>query len=252
MKLVSSSEFRGTFHMRKIDGLEELNRWVLNINDCLCRNQTVIISSQMVEQVRGYATKISNSIRYDFPFYANELPQIVETVFRTLGAGSYGLNPAAFGELFIIIKHLHNDPQDVSVWTMIHPRIVKIAKEEYLDGHYASAANRSFVEVETRLRELFKELKPGVDVPAKVGDLIGALLTQNGAYHFSDTSTQSGEDYRSGIQFLFIGDFKAYRNPSSHENINISREDAFDQIVLASQLMKVLDNNKSVKKELQC
>ena len=142
-----------------------------------------------------------------------------------------------------VIKHLHNEPQDTFVWTMLHPRIVGIAKEEYLDGHYASAANRSFVEVETRLRELFKELKPDVTVPGKVGDLIGALLTENGAYHFCDTSTQSGKDYRRGIQSLFEGSMAAYRNPSSHENLTLSKEAAMEQIVLASQLMKVLDNS---------
>ena len=126
---------------------------------------------------------------------------------------------------------------------VIHPRITAIAKEQYLDGHYASAANRSFVEVETRLRELFKELKPGVTMPAKVNDLIGALLSENGAYHFCDTTTQSGKNYRKGIQFLFEGSMAAYRNPSSHENQILSKDKALEQIVLASQLMKVLDNS---------
>jgi uncharacterized protein (TIGR02391 family) len=126
---------------------------------------------------------------------------------------------------------------------MIHPRIVGIAKEEYLDGHYVSAVNRCFVEIETRLRELFKNLKPGVTVPGKVGDLIGALLSEEGAYHFCDTSTQSGRDYRKGIKLLFEGSMAAYRNPSSHENLELSKEEAMEQIVLASQLMKVLDNS---------
>ena len=95
--------------------------------------------------------------------------------------------------------------------------------------------------MESRLRELFVELKPGVTIPGKVGDLIGALLTENGAYHFCDTSTQSGKDYRRGIQSLFEGSMAAYRNPSSHENQILSKAEAFEQIMLASQLLKVLD-----------
>ena len=229
--------------MKKLDGLEELWRFVLNTDNCLRQNQPVMFQHQEANAVFNLIIKVADAIKDDYPFYSDELPQIVRNTFLPMGNGFYGLNTAAFGELFILTKHLHNEPQDTIVWTMLHPRIVGIAKEEFLDGHYASAANRSFVEVETRLRELFKELKPGVTVPGKVGDLIGALLTENGAYHFCDTSTQSGKDYRKGIQSLFEGSMAAYRNPSSHENLALSKEAAMEQIMLASQLMKVLDNS---------
>lgn len=229
--------------MKKIDGLEELWRFVLNIDNRLRQNQPIMFQHQEVNVVFNLITKVADAVKDDYLFYSNELPQIGSIVFPPMGGGFYGLNTAAFGELLILTKHLHNEPQDTFVWTMIHPRIVGIAKEEYLDGHYASAANRCFVEVETRLRELFKELKPGVTVPSKAGELIGALLTENGAYHFCDTSTQSGKDYRRGIQSLFEGSMAAYRNSSSHENLALSKEAAMEQIMLASQLMKVLDNS---------
>lgn len=231
--------------MIKIDGLEDLWRWVLDTDNCLRQNQPLIFQPHIVNKVKSLVAKVSDAVREDYPFYADELLQIVRNTFFLMQSGFCGLNTAAFGELFIITKHLHSEPQDLSAWTMVHPRIVEIAKEEYFDGHYASAANRSFVEVETRLRELFTELKPGVTVPAKVGDLIGALLSDSGEYHFCDTSTQSGKDYRKGIKLLFEGSIAAYRNPSSHENKVLSRAEAFEQIMLASQLMKVLDNNRS-------
>ncbi len=60
-------------------------------------------------------------------------------------------------------------------------------------------------------------------VAGKVGEVIGALLTENGAYRFCDTSIQSGKDYRRGIQSLFEGNMAAYRNPSSHENQTLSK-----------------------------
>ena len=37
----------------------------------------------------------------------------------------------------------------------------------------------SVKEVESRLRKLFQQLKPGVAVTTKVGDIIGALLTEH-------------------------------------------------------------------------
>jgi uncharacterized protein (TIGR02391 family) len=229
--------------MIKIDGLEELWIWVLNIDNYLRQGQPLMFHPKNVDWVKRLVTKVSDAVRDDYPFYADELPRIIGNTFLPMGYG-YGLNISAFWELFIITKHLHYEPQDISMWALVHPRIALIAKKEYLDGHYASAANRSYVEVETRLRELFKELKPGVTVPVKVGDLIGALLSDSGVHNFCDMSTQSGKDYRKGVILLFEGCMAAYRNPSSHENKALSKAEAFEQIMLASQLMKVLDNNR--------
>lgn len=96
-------------------------------------------------------------------------------------------------------------------------------------------------EVESRLREKFSELKPGAAVPSKIGDVIGALMSENGAFKFCDTTTTSGRDYRRGIQSLFEGIMAAYRNPAAHANLQYEKREAMEQIMLASQLMYVLD-----------
>ncbi len=136
---------------------------------------------------------------------------------------------------------LFRSPVDTAIWREIHPRIAEISQSLFGDGYYDSAAEKAVKEVETRLRELFQELKPNAVVPAKVGDIIGALLTENGAYHFADLSTVSGKDYRRGMQFLFEGIFAAYRNPSAHKNIPCTKREFIEQIMLASQLMYILD-----------
>ena len=94
------------------------------------------------------------------------------------------------------------------------------------------------------MREKFAELKPGTSVPSKVGDIIGALLRDNGVFKFCDTSTTSGKNYRRGIQSLFEGTMAAYRNPSAHANLQYDRREALEQIMLASQLMFVLDKKQ--------
>lgn len=96
-------------------------------------------------------------------------------------------------------------------------------------------------ELETRLRELFQELKPGAGIPSKIGDVIGALLGDNGILNFCDTSTTGGKDYRRGVKSLFEGAFTAYRNPAAHANLPCTKREAVEQIVLASQLMYILD-----------
>ena len=66
-------------------------------------------------------------------------------------------------------------------------------------------------------------------------------LSENGAFKFCDTTTTSGRDYRRGIQSLFEGIMAAYRNPAAHANLQYEKREAMEQIMLASQLMYVLD-----------
>ena len=155
--------------------------------------------------------------------------------------GAIFLNPAAFGELVVIVRHIEAEPVAVQFWSDIHPRIVNVSHELYVDGHCSTAAEKAVKEVESRLREKFLELKTGAAVPAKIGDVIGALMSENGAFKFCDTTTASGRDYRRGIQSLFEGIVAAYRNPAAHANLQYEKREAMEQIMLASQLMYVLD-----------
>lgn len=189
---------------QEIPQLRNLNKWVFDIN-CALSNGAPIIRPEDVNSVIQAITVISNSISEDYPFYATELPIISQILFNANTLGLFSLNTAAFGELFLIIKHLSKEPVDAQFWTMIHPRICKISMGLFCDGYYDSASEKAVKEVETRLRELFKELKPKDFVPSKVPDIIGALFSDKGCYQFCDTSTASGQDYRRGIKLLFEG-----------------------------------------------
>ncbi|MCI8646871.1 MAG: TIGR02391 family protein [Firmicutes bacterium] len=223
--------------------LISLRNWINNANSNLelARRVTTDLSSKntICYQINAIADGIAN----EYPFYATQLKMISENLFKHSIYGAIVLNAAVFGELVIIIRHIIKEPINMSIWQEIHPRIVSISQDLFCDRYYDSAAEKAVKEVESRLRELFQQLKPGSAVPAKVGDIIGALLTENGAYHFSDLSTTSGKDYRRGIQSLFEGIFAAYRNPSAHENIPCTKREAMEQIMLASQLMYVLDKD---------
>ena len=111
----------------------------------------------------------------------------------------------------------------------------------FCDGHFAAAAEKAMKELETRLRELFQKFKPSAGIPAKIGDVIGALLSDNSIFDFCDTSTVSSKDYRRGIKSLLEGTFAAYRNPAAHTNLSCTKREAVEQITLASHLMYVLD-----------
>ena len=101
--------------MKKLDGLEELWRFVLNTDNRLRQNQPVMFQHQEANAVFNLITKVADAIKDDYPFYSDELPQIVRNTFLPMGKGFYGLNTAAFGELFILTKHLRGERLDFLV-----------------------------------------------------------------------------------------------------------------------------------------
>lgn len=221
--------------------LRSLQGWINNVNMGLGSVGAATTDLASANNTCYQINTIAEEIVKEYPFYARELKNISTNLFKRSAYDAVTVNSAAFGELYIIILHIAQEPVDIAAWHEIHPRIVTISQQLFCDGYYDSAAEKAIKEVETRLRELFQLLKPGVTVPTKVGDIIGALLTENGAYHFADLSTASGRDYRRGIHSIFEGTFAAYRNPSAHENLLCTKREAMEQIMLASQLMYVLD-----------
>ncbi|MDE6588897.1 MAG: TIGR02391 family protein [Oscillospiraceae bacterium] len=221
--------------------IAELHKWVESTDYQLGTGFSFLHTEAEVQTVCRRIYFIANCIREEYPFYASQLPPISQRLFSGNPVNGFTLNSAVFGELFIIAQQLFSEPINAQFWTSIHPRISQISKELFCDGHFASAAEKAMKELETRLRELFQELKPSAGIPARIGDVIGALLGDNGIFNFCDTSTVSGKDYRRGTKSLFEGAFAAYRNPAAHANISCTKREAIEQIMLASQLMYILD-----------
>ena len=197
-------------------------------------------------KIRNDLQTISTNIQYEYPYYSRELLRIKDILFSSpqLPYGAMSLNLTAFGELFIIVKHISAEPIDTRFWQDIHPRIIAVSKGLFCDGHFAAASEAAIKEVETRMRELFKAGKPNSTFPKDAAGLIGALLSDNGFYQFCDTSEISGANFRKGIKSIFEGAFMAYRNPSMHANLICSQREAFERIVQASQMMGILTNGE--------
>lgn len=221
--------------------IAELHKWVENTDYQLGTGLSFLHTEAEVQMVCQRICFITNCIQEEYPFYASKLPMISQRLFSGNRLSGFTLNSAVFGELFIITQQLFSEPINVQCWTNIHPKIIKVSKELFCDGHFASAAEKAMKELETRLRDLFQQLKPGAGIPAKIGDIVGALLGDNGVFYFCDTSTASGKDQRRGVKSLFDGVFAAYRNPAAHANLSYTKREAIEQIMLASQLMYILD-----------
>lgn len=222
--------------------LNNLILWTSTTDNSIKTGIPVLCVASEVDSVRNMIGAVARGIKDEYPFYADVLPYIGNILFQPSNMYAHAsLNIAAFGELFIILKHIEAEPVNMRMWLDIHPRVSKHSQKLYLDGHYSSAAEKAVKEVETRLRELFVAVKPNAKEPEKIGDVIGALLSENGTFQFCDATSTSGKNFRRGVQQIFEGTIAAYRNPAAHANLVITKREAIEQIMLASQLMYILD-----------
>ena len=208
--------------------LYELRKWIDFTNANL--QMQFLHTPQKIQRVYQWINAITRGMQADYHFYATTLPCVANILFQQNEVGAIFLNPAAFGELVVIVRHIEAEPVVVQFWSEIHPRIVNVSRELCGDGHCSTAVEKAVKEVESRLREKFAEMKPGVAVPSKIGDVIGALISENGAFKFCDTTTTSGRDYRRGIQPLFEGIMAAYRNPAARANLQYEKREAMEQL----------------------
>lgn len=226
--------------------LDAIDQWLRDINNKLTMGISPTFLLNDCQKMQTDLREVAKKIKHEYPFYSQTLPGIGDNLFRPdpFSYGLMALNVAAFGELFIIVQHLVREPVDMRFWQDIHPRIIEVSKELFCDGHFAAASESAIKEVETRMRELFKEEKPNSPIPKDAAGLIGALLSDNGFYQFCDTSEISRANFRKGVKSIFEGAFMAYRNPSMHANLTCSQREAFERIVQASQMMGILTSGE--------
>lgn len=119
----------------------------------------------------------------------------------------------------------------------LHARFVATVYPSYLRGDYDAAVFQAFKEVEVAVRNA-AQLSPedlGCQLMRKAFDPKGGSLT--------DHTQVPGE--RQAISDLFAGAIGLYKNPSSHRSILMTPTRAVEAIMLASQLLNLVDNRRS-------
>lgn len=138
------------------------------------------------------------------------------------------------------IEDIQNESND-DIWQIMHPEIIRVAKPRVESGFYADAVVDTFKEIEMKVRRSYN---------AKSGDdkqtfklMLNAFAYREGKpiLKFKPSSEFSDSDIQEGYMHIFAEAMKAIRNPKSHENDTISREDALRKLAFASMLMYKLD-----------
>lgn len=126
----------------------------------------------------------------------------------------------------------------IGKWTLVptllfHPLIVKKAYPSLRREEFDTAVFRAFKAVEVQVRKLTKLPADVVGTPLmrKAFDPESGLLT--------DKTVPKAE--REALSHLFAGSIGCYKNPHSHRDVELTFNEAFEMMLVASHLLQVLD-----------
>ena len=125
--------------------------------------------------------------------------------------------------------------------TYVHPLIVKKSFSLLNAGQFESAVLQAFKTIETRIREKINasEEQYGIKLIRK------AFHPESGP--LTDPKLPKAE--REAFCNYIAGAYGFYKNPCSHRDIELDFLTAFDRIVVASDLLKTIENAKVNKRK---
>jgi len=116
---------------------------------------------------------------------------------------------------------------------ILHPVIAQKVWSLFMRGDYDTAVFQAFKEVEVAVRDAggYAPTDLGVDLMRKAFHEDTGRLT--------DKSIPAAE--RQSVAHLFAGAIGLYKNPQSHRHVEIGAEKAVEMIMLASHLLRIVD-----------
>jgi uncharacterized protein (TIGR02391 family) len=123
-------------------------------------------------------------------------------------------------------------------WTLtpfllLHPLVIKKAYPALKKEEYDMAVFRAFKTVEIRVREL----------SGLPNEMIGVELMRKAfAVDFGPLADKvAPKAEREAMSHLFSGAIACYKNPISHREVQLTFNEAFEMLLLASHLLSILD-----------
>lgn len=200
-------------------------------------NVQLPINNQLAIMLNVKMKSLCDSLSDEMPYFHDELVALYNNLFYNFNM----VNPIILGRIIEILKILETD-KTIFIWNYIHPEIARVSKKLYLDGHYANAAEDAFIEINDRVKKLYKILKPTDKVPDGVSAMERVFSVNAPMIEFCDNSTESGQNTQKGFMQMLSGSMSALRNPKAHSNDEkLSAEESMRRLMVASMLMYKID-----------
>lgn len=214
----------------------------------VCYKVNEPIPSSIVIDIREELLSLAQQISCINSDMSNHLIDLKNRIFDEVAYQQFYLNPVIYGQTLEVVSFAQrqilssNQANGGNLCHLLHPDILRVSEKLYKDGSYAEAACNAFVEVNARVKKIYQALCPDDSNPPDGQALMNKVFAdRDPVVDAADRSTQTGRDIHMGTRFLFAGATAALRNPKSHENITITKDDAMRRLIFASMLMFRLD-----------
>lgn len=198
--------------------------------------------------VREEITSVAQQISDVAPPISSHFIELRNALFMEPMPQIYCINQIVYGQMIeatsVVQGQILNANQSgcENLCHLLHPDIQKVSGKLYKDGNYAEAACNAFIEINSRIKEIYQKKYPNSEnVPDGQALMNKIFADNNPVLEAGDLTTQTGKDIQMGTRFMFAGAMAALRNPKSHQNITIEKDDAMRRLVFASMLMFRID-----------
>lgn len=235
---------------------------IKEVNTLLVQLQSIVsnipvksmpLDANMVLHIREDITKVAQQISRNNFAVGSRLDALKNALFTGTSyqqfAGAtpvcqFFINPIVCGQMIEVLelaKSIANQ-DDCGICHLLHPDIQRVSEKLYKDGSHANAACDAFIEIDSRLQKIYREKRPNAEKDLSGQALMNKIFAdKDPLFELGDLTTQTGKDIQSGTRFLFAGAMGALRNPKSHENITLEKEDCMRRLIFASMLMYKID-----------
>lgn len=226
----------------------KINELYTQLQSLSCYNAPQPIPFNVVLSIREGIAIVAQQISELNPPASNHLVDLKNTLFTEFPQQCFYINLAIYGRMLEAVELVQgqifaaNRADDCRLCHLLHPDIQRVSEKLYRDGSYAEAASNAFIEINARLKKLYRAKYPDSENVPDGQPLMNRFFSDTDpVLEAGDRTTQTGKDIHTGTRFMFAGAMAALRNPKAHENITLGKADSMRRLIFASMLMFQID-----------
>ncbi len=221
--------------------MTNINQTIINIKDAanklvngMNNNNLGPWNNSSIKAICSNINELAFDVRNKNPKLYSDLQDIKSNLF----IGANFVNVYTLGRLVQIMRS-YDYLSTNDFWQFVHPKIIELSKNKFEDGYYTDAVKTAIVEICSIVREYRKE--KGLPEIQSDKDMMYNTFSTIKVLQFTDSSTTSLKNIQEGYEKIFPGVIQAIRNPNAHKNTEIEKGDAVRKLMIASDLMYMLD-----------